>query len=146
MGEGTPSPFSCDFTKNGMRTANGLALTSGYLVVPNGELLEEMDGNFNLKHFNVFWEGKVLGTFAGTTPTQANWSFALNDWLGTKQQITNSGANTTSFSSGPFGDYLSQYGSGADPSDQHFTGKERDLESDSIISLLATTTPISADS
>jgi RHS repeat-associated protein len=130
FGKGTISKtFSCDFTKNGMLTTNGLALTTAYNVAPNGDLLEETDGNFNLRHFNVFLQGKLLGTFAGTTYSQANWSFALNDWLGTKRQLVNSGAGTTSYFSGPFGDYLAMGGTGSDPSDQHFTGKERDAES-----------------
>jgi RHS repeat-associated protein len=130
LGKGTiTKTFSCDVTKNGMLTGNTLALTTAYNVAPNGDLLEETDGNFNLKHFNVFWDGKLLGTFAGTTYSQSNWAFSLNDWLGTKRQVTKAGTNSTAFFSGPFGDYLSQSGSGSDPSDQHFTGKERDSES-----------------
>jgi hypothetical protein len=37
-------------------------LTNVYTVGPQGEQLEEVDGNFNVLHFNVFWEGKLLGT------------------------------------------------------------------------------------
>jgi hypothetical protein len=92
-----------------MLTANGLVLTNAYVVGPQGEELEEVDGNFNVLHFNVFWEGKLLGTYAGTTYAQSNWNFALNDWVGTKREVTNSaGSYSTSFSSGPFGDYQSQ--------------------------------------
>jgi RHS repeat-associated protein len=130
MGKGTiTSTFSCDVTKNGMLTASGVALTTAYNVAPNGEVFEETDGNFNLKHFNLLWQGKLLGTFAGTTYSQSNWSFALNDWLGTKREIIKAGADSRSFFSGPFGDFLSQNGSGSDPSEEHFTGKERDIES-----------------
>jgi RHS repeat-associated protein len=50
--------------------------------------------------------------------------------VGTKREVTNSaGSYSTSFSSGPFGDYQSQGGSGTDPSEQHFTSKHRDIES-----------------
>jgi RHS repeat-associated protein len=130
LGRGNLTSFSCDLTKNGMLTANGLVLTNAYVVGPQGEELEEVDGNFNVLHFNVLWEGKLLGTYAGTTYAQSNWNFALNDWVGTKREVTNSaGSYSTSFSSGPFGDYQSQGGSGTDPSEQHFTGKHRDIES-----------------
>jgi RHS repeat-associated protein len=130
LGRGNLTTFSCDVTKNGLLTANGLALTNAYMVGPQGERLEETDGNFNMLHYNVFWEGKLLGTFTGTTYVQSNWHFALNDWLGTKREITTSaGAPWTSLSSGPFGDYVSQTGSGSNPSEEFFTGKVRDTES-----------------
>jgi RHS repeat-associated protein len=122
--------FSCDMTKNGMLTSNGEVLTSLYTVGPQGEQLEETDGSFNLIHLNVFWEGKVLGSYSGTTGAETNWHFALNDWVGTKRVIANSdGGYSTSFSNGPFGDFQTQSGTGSDPSEHHFTGKERDIES-----------------
>ncbi len=130
LGKGNLTTFSCDVTKNGLLTANGLALTNAYMVGPRSERLEETDGNFNMLHYNVFWEGKLLGTFTGTTYAQSNWHFALNDWLGTKREITTStGAPWTSLSSGPFGDYVSQTGSGSNPSEEFFTNKVRDTES-----------------
>jgi RHS repeat-associated protein len=131
FGKGTiTGTFTCDLTKNGLLQSNVLSLTSVYVVGPQGEQLEETDGNFNVRHFNVFWESKLLGTFTGTTYSQSNWHFALNDWLGTKRQVTNSdGTASTSFSSGPFGDFPTQYGGGSDPSEQHFTPKELDSES-----------------
>jgi RHS repeat-associated protein len=130
LGRGNLTSFSCDVTKNGLLTANGLALTNVYVAGPQGERLEETDGNFNLLHYNVLWEGKLLGTFTGTTYAQSNWQFALNDWVGTKRQLTTStGAPSASLSSGPFGDYVSQTGSGSNPSEEFFTSKVRDTES-----------------
>ena len=131
LGLGNLTSFTCDVTKNGMLTANGLALTNAYMAGPQGERLIEVNGsNFNLLHYNAFWEGKLLGTFAGTTEVQTNWHFALNDWLGTKRVTTTStGANWTSTFSGPFGDYQSQTGTGSDPSEEHFTSKVRDTNS-----------------
>ena len=35
-------------------------------------------------------EGKLLATFNGTTYDQSNWHYALNDWVGTKREVTNS--------------------------------------------------------
>jgi hypothetical protein len=59
--------FSCDMTKNGMLTANGPVLTNLYTVGADGEQLEEVGtaNNYNYLHFNVFWQGKLLGTFQG---------------------------------------------------------------------------------
>jgi RHS repeat-associated protein len=122
--------FSCDVTKNGMLTADGLVLSAFYIFGSQGEKLGEMDQNFVLNQFNVFWEGKLLGSYSGTTYDQANWHYALNDWLGTKRVTTQAnGSPWTSIFSGPFGDYQSQTGPGSDPSEHHFTGKERDAES-----------------
>jgi RHS repeat-associated protein len=130
LGKGNLSSFSCDLTKNGMLTANGLALTNAYVVGPQGEQLEVTDGNFNFLHFNVYWESKPLGTFAGTTYAQSNWQFSLHDWLGTTRQVTNAaGTPAAAFFNGPFGDYQTKTGSGSDPSGLHFTGQERDTES-----------------
>jgi RHS repeat-associated protein len=130
LGVGNLTSFTCDLTKNGMLTANGLALTNAYMAGPQGERLIEANGSFNFLHYNVFWEGKLLGTFAGTTAVQTNWHFALNDWLGTKRVTTTStGANWTSSFSGPFGDFQSQTGTGSDPSEEHFTSKPRDTNS-----------------
>ena len=131
LGLGNLTSFTCDLTKNGMLTANGLALTNAYMAGPQGERLIEVNGsNFNLLHYNAFWEGKLLGTFSGTTEVQTNWHFALNDWLGTKRVTTTStGAPWTSTFSGPFGDFQSQTGPGSDPSEEHFTSKPRDTNS-----------------
>jgi RHS repeat-associated protein len=77
-----------------------------------------------------FGRASCLGHSRGTTYDQSNWHFALNDWVGTKRVITNSdGSYSTSFYNGPFGDFQIQNGAGSDPSEHHFTGKERDIES-----------------
>jgi RHS repeat-associated protein len=130
LGKGRLTSFTCDLTKNGLLTANGIALTTGYDSGLEGEQLEVTDGSFNMQQYNVLWEGRLLGTFAGTTADQSNWHFALNDWLGTKRVTTKSdGTKWTSIFSGPFGDYQSQTGPGSDPSAHHFTSRERDIES-----------------
>jgi RHS repeat-associated protein len=130
LGKGNLTCFTCDVTKNGMLTANGLVLTNAYMAGPQGERLIETNGSFNMPHYNVFWEGKLLGSFSGSSAIQTNWHFALNDWLGTKRVTTTSaGVNWTSIFSGPFGDYQSQSGPGTDPSEEHFTGKVRDANS-----------------
>ena len=122
--KGSLTSFSCDVT------TNGISLTSAYVAGPQGEDLEEVDQNFNMLHYNVFWEGKLLGTFVGTTYDQSNWGFALNDWLGTKREVTKSdGTCLSSFFNGPFSDYQTAGCSTLDPSEEHFTSKMRDPES-----------------
>jgi RHS repeat-associated protein len=126
---GNLTSFTCDLTKNGILTGGG-SLTNVYMAGPQGERLIETDGSFNLKHYNVFWEGKLLGTFTGASDVQTNWHFALNDWLGTKRVTTTSaGAPWTSVVTAPFGDFQSQSGPGTDPSEEHFTSKPRDPNS-----------------
>ena len=130
LGKAALSSFTCDMTKNGMLTSNGLALTNIYTVGPNGEQLQETDGNLNFIHFNVFWEGNLLGTYTGNTYAQSNWQFAVHDWTGTKRATSNlDGTSYTTIQSLPFGDFQYISGSVSDPSEHHFTGKERDTES-----------------
>ena len=130
LGKAALSSFTCDMTKNGMLTSNGLALTNIYTVGPNGEQLQETDGNLNFIHFNVFWEGNLLGTYTGNTYAQSNWQFAVHDWTGTKRATSNlDGTSYTTIQSLPFGDFQYISGSVSDPSEHHFTGKERDIES-----------------
>jgi hypothetical protein len=61
LAKGNLTSFTCDLTRNGMLTSNGLVFTNLYTLGPQGEQLQEIDGSNNLIHFNVFWEGKVLG-------------------------------------------------------------------------------------
>jgi RHS repeat-associated protein len=132
LGKGNLTSFSCDLTKNGMLTASGIALTSGYDTGLQGEQLEVTDGNFNMQQYNILWEGKLLGTYTGTGTTyaQSNWTYALDDWLGTKRVVTTSaGTCVSTFINGPFGDFQTPGCTGVDPSDQHFTSKQRDSES-----------------
>jgi RHS repeat-associated protein len=60
----------------------------------------------------------------------SNWTFALNDWLGTKRVVVNANGTQAEACTGyPFGDGMNCSGTGGDPSPQHFTGKVRDVES-----------------
>jgi RHS repeat-associated protein len=74
----------------------------------------------------VYANGRLLATYVFS---QSDWMYAFNDWLGTKRVTTNaSGTMTQTCQSLPFGDALNCSG-GIDPSEHHFTGKERDTES-----------------
>ncbi len=80
---------------------------------------------------NSLANGQLLATYEFSTaqlPT-AKWTFALNDWLGTKRVVANADGTQAETCTGlPFGDGPPCTGTG-DPSPQHFTGKERDTES-----------------
>ena len=117
--KGTISSFNCN------STTNGFAVTSIYSTAINGDQMAEFDATDYARHANVFANGRLLATFVGS-----NRYFAFNDWLGTKRaQITSDGniANLLTFGSLPYGDGLTSIGGNA--TEQHFTGKERDNES-----------------
>ena len=124
VAKGTISGFYCDPTGNGLLASPGTM--TNYVVGLNGEQLDEYDGiGANLVHSNVFGDGRLLATLSAST-----WKYAFNDWLGTKRaQITADGnlANLYTFQSLPFGE--APVTNVPDATEQHFTGKERDNES-----------------
>ena len=105
--------------------------TAGYVVGPSGEQLTEVDASNNWKHTNVYAGGKQIGTYDGnvSAPTL---HFYFDDPLGTRRAQTNSsGVLEATYQSLPFGDGLAQnpVTTTDDPTENHFTGKERDTES-----------------
>lgn len=116
--------MSCDITTNGFQP------TAGYVVGPSGEQLTEVDGSGNWRHTNVYAGGKQIGTYDGnvSAPTL---HFYFDDPLGTRRAQTNSsGVLEATYQSLPFGDGLAQnpVTTTDDPTENHFTGKERDTE------------------
>ncbi len=104
---------------------NSFTPSSSFIVGSNGEQLDEMNAS-GAVYSNVFANGRLLATYQFPT---ANWTFALNDWLGTKRVVANANGTPAETCTGlPFGDSPPCNGAG-DPSPQHFTGKERDIES-----------------
>ncbi len=121
LAKGSISTLSCDITVNGFTPA------AEYIVGMSGEQLGETDGKLTLRHGNVFANGQLLATYEGSN---SNWYYNLNDWLGTKRVEANAdGSIAASFLSLPFGDGLTQQGTGPDATEHHFTGKVRDNES-----------------
>jgi len=119
----SPSP-SCD------STTDGFTLTASYVVGLGGEQVSVLNGSSQWQYSNVYMGGQLLATqLAGDTV------FALNDWLGTKRAVVGTSGCGSAFMSFPFGDALTApialngLTACSDPSDQHFTGKERDAES-----------------
>jgi RHS repeat-associated protein len=101
------------------------ALTNQYLLGPGGELVTELNGSGAWQHSNIFPAGHLAATYDSN-----GWHYHLTDWLGTRRvQASASGTIDESCRSLPYGDSLSCSGSGADATEHHFTGKERDSES-----------------
>jgi RHS repeat-associated protein len=112
-------------------TTNGFVQTAAYVVGPSGEQLTEVDGSRNWRHTNVYAGGKLIGTYDGyvNSPTL---HFYFDDPLGTRRAQTDAnGMLEATYQSLPFGDGLNRnlIRSTDDPTENHFTGKERDAES-----------------
>jgi len=124
--------YTCDIT------VNGFMPEEGYVVGPAGEQLSEMkwvnNGWSRWEHTNVYAGGKLIGTYDGnaSAPTL---HFHIDDPLGTRRaQVAGSGTNAGTleavYQSLPFGDgYNWNTTTGDDPTENQFTGKERDTES-----------------
>jgi RHS repeat-associated protein len=77
------------------------------------------------QHSNAWAGGQLIATY---DPNGLH--FYANDWLGSRRvQTDSSGVTEQSCQSLPFGDQLSCTGSTTNPTEHHFTGKERDSES-----------------
>ncbi|WP_164981467.1 RHS repeat-associated core domain-containing protein [Silvibacterium dinghuense] len=119
VAKGTASSFNCEFS------ANGFSVTNRYVIGLDNEQLSEMDGSGNWLHTNVFEDGQLLATYKGSSTY-----FAMKNWLGTKRMLVDeNGLNGSSYNSFPYGNVLFFGWAGVDPSELHFTGKERDTES-----------------
>jgi RHS repeat-associated protein len=115
-----------DFNCNGP-DGNGFTPTNNYIYGDGAEQMAEYDGNANLLHENVLLGSTALATFTQSTTA---WTYSFNDWLGTRrvQVAANGSSNLTEFTSGPYGDGLSVASENASASEDHFTGKDRDVE------------------
>jgi RHS repeat-associated protein len=116
-------------------TSNGFTPTAGYVVGPSGEQLTEVawvSGGWNQwKHTNVYAGGKLIGTYDGAVAAPTL-HFHIDDPLGTRRaQVSSTGVLEATYQSLPFGDGLNSipYTNATDPTENHFTGKERDAES-----------------
>jgi RHS repeat-associated protein len=103
------------------------SISAVYILGAGGQQISEVDPGTGWAHSNVYsGAGRLLATY---TPGTSTYSYNLTDWLGTKRMQTNAAGNQGEVcTSLPFGDSLNCTG-GADATEQHFTGKERDAES-----------------
>ncbi|MGA3127389.1 MAG: RHS repeat-associated core domain-containing protein [Candidatus Korobacteraceae bacterium] len=114
--------MSCDPTISGFTPA------SDYVLGLAGEQLTEMgmdaNGSLAWAHTNVFAAGKLIATY---DPDGLH--FYMTDPLGTRRAQTDyAGVLEQTCSSLPYGDSLACTGSIQFPTEHHFTGKERDAE------------------
>jgi RHS repeat-associated protein len=110
-------------------TAGVFTPTNSYVLGPSNEQLTETgsdgQGNMVWSHTNVFAAGSLIGTY-----DKDGLHFYLNDWLGNRRVQTDyAGVFEQSCTNLPFGDSLNCTASLVSPTEHHFTGKERDVES-----------------
>jgi RHS repeat-associated protein len=123
VAKGAITSWSCDPTVNGFTT------TSDYVLGPGGEQMTEMDMGANNRmaweHTNVWAGSKLLATYDNN-----GLHFHFDDWLGTRRAQTDyAGVMEQTCASLPYGDNLNCTSSIQNPTEHHFTGKERDAES-----------------
>jgi RHS repeat-associated protein len=119
VAKGTLASFSC---------GAAFTVTADYVVAGEEQLTEFTIGSGNApvwKHTNVYAGGKLIATYDGN-----GLHFHIADPLGTRRAQTNAaGALEATYQSLPFGDDLTPANLSIDPTENHFTGKERDTES-----------------
>ena len=121
VAKGTITTFSCDVTTNGFQTQ------SDYVRDQAGNQLSEFTpgsgGSVTLAHTNVWANGVLIAT-DDVNKTH----YYLNDWLGTRRVQTDYAGNLEqTCASLPYGDGET---CGPAPTENLYTGKERDSESD----------------
>ena len=123
IGKGTVTNWqSCDIT------ANGYIPTTDFVLDQGGGQLTEVaigGGTQTWVHTNVTASGTLIATYDSLGA-----HFYLNDALGSRRVQTDAvGIPEQTCQSLPYGDQLYCTGSLSGPTEQHFTGKERDTES-----------------
>lgn len=122
VAKGSITEWSCDPAVNGFQT------TSDYIIGPSGEQMTEMGMDLTTNtltraHANVWAGGKLLATYDNDYALH----FYLDDPLGTRRVQTDSaGVVEQTCQSLPYGDGET---CAPTPTEQLFTGKERDTES-----------------
>ena len=86
---------------NSLSCDNSFTPASNFVEGANGEQLDELNAT-GLNYSNVFANGQLLATYSFSG---ANWTYALNDWLGTKRVVANSDGTVAESCTGfPYGD------------------------------------------
>ena len=133
--------MSCDIT------SNGFVQTAGYVVGPGGEQLTEVDAAdvttanpSGWVHTNVYAGGKLIGTY-----DSLGLHYYFDDPLGTRRaQASSAGVLEAVYQSLPFGDGYAA-NTTDDPTENHYTGKERDTESGNDYFLAPPSAGLSSD-
>ena len=102
--------------------------TVDFLYDLAGHEVSQINSTGSWTRGEVYAGGRHVATYSGGTGGTTYFIHA--DWLATERARSNvSGALCESITSLPFGDAMTTSGSCGDPSPMHFTGKERDAES-----------------
>jgi RHS repeat-associated protein len=134
VAKGMIATWSCDTTQNGFTP------TKSYVLGPSNEQLSETDGQGNWLRTNVYAAGTLVATYDVAPTGSPALHFQLEDWLLTRRVQTNiTGTVEEWYVSLPYGDGLTPIPNlgclpsnncySEDPTEHHFTGKERDTES-----------------
>ena len=126
---GTCSTTCYVYFPDGKRAEKKVAgVAVDYLYDPAGRENTELNSSLGWNRIEVYASERHLATyFGGATGTTY---FNHADWLGTERaRTTVTGGLCETMSSLAFGDGMGTSGSCGDPSPMHFTGKERDSES-----------------
>ncbi|MGD0293002.1 MAG: RHS repeat-associated core domain-containing protein [Terracidiphilus sp.] len=134
VSKGSITAWSCD------PGISGFTATNDYILGPGGEQMTEMgigsassanpsnasNSALTWQHTNVYAAGSLIATYDND-----GLHFYFNDPLGTRRAQTDyAGVLEQTCSSLPFGDALACSGGNLQaPTEHHFTGKERDIES-----------------
>ncbi len=103
---------------------SNFAVTATYVLGPSGEQMTEFDSSGAWQHTNVFNGGQLLATY-----DTRGLHFPQTDPLGiVRVQVSDTGTPEKTCASLPLGDGQTCTGI-TDPTEHHFTGKERDAES-----------------
>jgi RHS repeat-associated protein len=124
-GSGT-SNYSYDADGRRIRKTTTAGGTVDFLYDLGGHEITQVTSAGAWTRGEIYAGARHLGTYTGGTGGNTYFTFA--DWLGTERvRSTSTGAPYETCTSLPFGDWLTC--TGGDPSPMHFTGKERDSES-----------------
>jgi RHS repeat-associated protein len=132
VAKGTITSWSCDSSTNGFGAS---ANETDYVLDQSGHQVTEMasdaNGTMAWAHTNVWAGGQLIATYSAITDANGQADGALhfyfNDWLGTRRiQTDYAGVVEQTCASLPYGD---QKSCAPMPTENLFTGKERDSES-----------------
>jgi RHS repeat-associated protein len=106
---------------------NAAGVRVNYLYDAEGHQNTEVNSSLGWNRIEVYAADRHLATYSGGAAGTTYFDHA--DWLGTEHARTNvTGSLCETISSLPFGDGMSTSGICGDPSPMHFTGQERDTE------------------
>jgi RHS repeat-associated protein len=113
------------YNAEGQRIRNvSSAGTADYLYDLAGHQITQLNGSGGDYRNEIYAGGRHVATYRSSTTY-----FVQSDWQGTERAVTSlNGAQCETVTNLPFGDSQATNGSCGDPSPMHFTGQQRDTE------------------